>query len=358
MSNGRILLTGAFGNVGANALIHATAQGYEVLAFDLKTPVTERKAAELAREHAFEVIWGDLSKADTVRQVTGLKPDAIVHVAAIIAPLAYVHPGLARAVNVDGTRYLIEAAHAMPQPPKFVFTSSYSVHGPRNPYRDLPPLTGETPVNPSDTYGRHKVKGEDMLRASNLDWTIVRLPAVLATDAGWGQDPAFMRFAFLLPLDRREHVLDSRDAALALVNAVSADATGRTFDVGGPHEDCRITGGQMMNQTLATRGLGALPESAFRMADPEVDESWYYEDWVDTTESQAVLKYQQHNLADYLDLMRRKAGIQRYILPLISGLVTRQLLKDSPYLGKTQTPDAGTVWQAVVRTFNIPPEYV
>lgn len=358
MNNGRILLTGAFGNVGANALVHALSQGYDVLAFDLRTPATERRAAKLAHKMKFETVWGDLSKPETAQQVAALKPDAIVHVAAIIAPLAYVHPGLARAVNVDGTRYLIEAAHAMPQTPKFVFTSSYSVHGPRNPYRDLPPLTGDTPVNPGDNYGRHKVKGEEMLRASSLDWTIVRLPAVLATESGWGQDAAFMKFAFLLPLDRREHVLDSRDSALALINAVSAGAKGRTFDVGGPHEDCRITGRQMMAAQLSVRGLGNLPEAAFRMADPEVDESWYYEDWIDTTESQAVLNYQQHSLADYLDLMGRKAGLLRYILPLISGVVTRQVVKGSPYLGQPQMPDRGSVWDAVVRTFNIPAEYV
>lgn len=359
MTQGRLLITGGFGNVGANAVIRARAQGYDVVVLDVKTPATEKKKAQLEGEVQFETAWGDLTKADTVKQVADLKPDAIVHTAAIIAPVAYVRPKLAEAVNVDGTRHLIEGAESMSKSPKFVMTSSYSVHGPRNPYRDLPPLTGDTPVNPGDNYGKHKIEGEKMLKKSSLDWTIVRLPAVMATDPNFGTtDPSFQKFNFILPLERREHVIDSRDAALALVNAVSASqAKGKMYDVGGPEVDCRSTGAHSMNSLLATRGLPPMPASAFRVPDPQVDEAWYYEDWIDTKPSQDVLKYQEHTFTEYLEFMRKQAGFQRVILSIIAPLIKGQMVKDSPYYGKEQTPAKGTIWEECIRIFNIPPEY-
>ena len=60
--------------------------------------------------------WGDLRDPGRVNAVVAEAcPDAILHVAAVIAPLAYVRPQLARAVNVGGTRNLLEAAATLPE---------------------------------------------------------------------------------------------------------------------------------------------------------------------------------------------------------------------------------------------------
>jgi hypothetical protein len=139
---------------------------------------------------------------------------------------------------------------------------------------------------------------------------------------------------------------------------VAADVAGKMFDVGGPEEDCRLTGAGTMAKILDSRGLPPMPESAFRKADPEVDHSWYYEDWVDTKPSQAALKYQEHSFSEYLEFMRKQAGFQRVLFKLISPLIAGQLVKDSPYYGKPQRPHQTTIWEECVRTFNIPPEYV
>jgi nucleoside-diphosphate-sugar epimerase len=350
----KVLITGAFGNVGANALTHLNQQEYQIFAFDVRNDRNEKLAAELAKTLRFTTIWGDLRSAESVQSaVTQAQPAAILHIAAVIAPTAYVIPDVAYEVNVNGTQHLIDAAEKENTNPHFVFTSSYSVHGPRNPYRDLPPLTGETPVNPQDTYGRHKVAGEEMVRASGLRWTIIRLPAVMATASGWGNSTEFLKFAFHLPLARREHVIDSRDAALSLVNAIdNEEASGRTFNVGGPEVDSQLIAGDMMQKIGEARGL-VIPESAFRVADPDVDESWYYEDWVDTTESQRVLNYQQHTFADYLNYMRKQAGWRRNLLKLFAPLIRRQVVKDSPYYGKPAVVDSRSVYDLVRETFGL-----
>ena len=80
--------------------------------------------------------YTDLTDADAVATVVQRhRPDAIVHLAAIVNPPSYRNPLLARRVNVDGTRHLVEAARALTDPPLFVFASSAAVYGSRNPYR-------------------------------------------------------------------------------------------------------------------------------------------------------------------------------------------------------------------------------
>jgi len=353
----RVLLTGAFGNVGANTLAQLADEGHEIIAFDVKNPRNEKLSAQLAQKYSFTTVWGDLRAADSVSAaVEQARPHAILHVGAVIAPTAYVIPEIAYDVNVNGTRHLLDAAEKSAEAPHFIFTSSYSVHGPRNVHRDPEPLTGDTPVNPGDNYGRHKVAGEEMVQESSLPWTIIRLPAVMATAAGWGQSDEFLKFAFLLPLARRQHVLDSRDAALALTNGIdNRRAVGRLFNVGGPESDCRVTGDQFIDMINDARGT-AIPASAFRVADPDVDDSWYYEDWIDTRESQEILQYQRYTFADYLALVKKQAGFSRYALKMIFPLIKSRILKDSPYYGKPAAVSSESVWELVCKTFGLDPD--
>jgi len=355
MGNGRVFLTGAFGNVGANAIKHLADQGYETICFDVRSRTTETKARELSRRHQFTTVWGNLTEKESVdRAMAEHEPDAILHLASLIAPMAYVLPELAYDVNVNGTRYLIEAAQKLKRPPKFINISSYTVHGPCNPYKKLPLITGDTPVNPTDNYGKQKVVAEQMVAASGLEWTTIRLPAVQATDSSWGRHPAFLRYAFLLSLDRHMHVLDSRDAALGVVNAIGVSGiNGRYFDLGGPEDSCRLIFRDYMIGLSAARGIRLFPEDAFRRADPEVDASWYNEDFIDTTESQAVLNYQVHSFQDYLAFVSEANKWTKRLLKVIGPVVDRQLLKESLTVGKPIKINSRPLWDVVCERYNI-----
>ncbi len=347
----KVLLTGAFGNVGEYTLRELVAQGHEVTALDAATDATRAKASRLDGELRFRTAWCDLTDADATRAaVVDAAPDAVLHVAAVIAPLAYVRPALAERVNVDGTRNLIAAAQAAGGP-RFVFTSSYSVHGPRNPHRGLPPIDGATPVDPRDNYGRHKVIGEEDTRASGLPWTVIRLPAVASLDPGFGRDPAFLRFGSVIDPDQRRHGGDVRDVALAFTHSVEADVVGRDLVVAGD-ASWALVAREHMRAILAARGLPPLPDSSFRRADPAVDDAWYFEDTVDTTESQRLLDYQRHTFDDYLDAVRRSAGASRHLLRVVGPLVVRGMVRRSPYQGTDPSrPDARSVWEHVCELF-------
>jgi nucleoside-diphosphate-sugar epimerase len=354
----RVLLTGAFGNVGVHVLDHLMQMGYDVTCFDLKTGATERRWAMLARSRQFRTLWGDLRDDNAVaRVVAQVQPQAIIHTAAVIPPMAYLQPEVAFDINVNGVRRLIQSAERVDPPPKFIFTSSYSVHGPRNPYRPLSLITSTTPLSPADSYGRHKVAAESLLRASRLPWTILRLSGVLSVEPEDQRHPAFRTFLYLLPYERRQHGIDARDVGLALANAIAVETEGRTYVIGG-NASWQQRAGDLLARLFEARGLRPLPASAFRLPDSTHDASWYYEDWVDTRESQSMLCYQQHSFEEYLADVRQQSGWWREVTRVAAPLIRWQMLRASPYYGRAQPPDRRTFWETACATFDLPLETV
>ena len=175
-----VLLTGAFGNVGTSAIEELLKQGHRVRCFDLKTRANERKARKYSDR--IEVTWGDLRNPDDVAAAVR-DQDVVVHLAFIIPKLSATgfesedRPDWAREINVGGTRSIIAAMQALPHPPRLIFSSSYHVYG--QTHDQPPPRTVYDPVDPIEHYACHKVECEGMVRASGLEWSILRFAAVL-----------------------------------------------------------------------------------------------------------------------------------------------------------------------------------
>lgn len=329
----RILLTGAFGNIGFPTARALLARSFHLTTFDLETPRARKLARRLEPAERVRVEWGDLRKPEDVRRaVEAAAPDAIVHLAAIIPPPAYFDAALARRVNVDGLRNLLSAAATLPQAPRFVFASSYTVHGSRNASRELPLLTGKTPVEPVDAYGGHKIEGELLLRRSGLPWVTLRLGACLPLSPG-NPDPRVLRMAFELPRDTRSHGVDQRDAATAFANAVDADALGKVLMIGGD-DSFRVRSRELSRRYQHALGLEPFADDAYAVAHPDVDDAWYFEDWMDTSESQALLRYQRHSFEDYIAALVRENRWSSMVLRPFGGLVGARITKQSHYRGR------------------------
>ena len=168
----KVLVTGAMGIVGLNAIAELARRGHRVRVFDLPTNNNRRTAKKL--QPGTEIVWGDVRNlADVRRAVSGV--DAVIHLAAIIPPLADRKPALAEAVNVGGTANVVRALEESTSPPKLVFTSSISVYGDRvaDPYIGLDdPLA----PNPDDAYAHHKIACEGIIR---------RYPCGIGIMEGW-----------------------------------------------------------------------------------------------------------------------------------------------------------------------------
>lgn len=315
----KVLVTGALGNIGSHTLDALLEEGHEVVAFDLASPKARKLAARLdARVH---VRWGDITDAASIRAaLDGV--DAVVHLAAILNPEKA--PALARRVNVDATRDLIAQMEASPTARRLVYASSQGIFG--DVQKREPPLRVDTPVSPTDEYGRHKVACEEAVRTSRLRWSILRLaaaPPIRLT--GYSHDPGIL---FEFSPDARVEFVHPADAGTAFARAVACDeAIGKILNIGGG-ETCRTTHRAFCNELMRAMGIGSIPAEAFVAR--EVPR--FFGDWVDTEESQRLLRYQTRGLGDVKADMRKDLGVIAPLIRLLQPAVTWFVVRNSPYL--------------------------
>lgn len=325
----KVLVTGAFGNVGRTVVRQLLADGHHVIASELPTRANRARARRLDHP-ALETRWGDLTRPGTVEEhLADRDLAAVIHLAAIIPPTAYAHPDLARRVNVEGTRRVVAAVAASPARPRLVFASSMAVFGARNPHTHPAPVTVATPPRPAELYGAHKVEAEQIITGSDVDWTILRLGAVVSHEVLGGLDLDAIFLEAVLPSDGRLHVVDVRDVGRAFAAAIGADCGGRVLLVGGD-ESTRLRQGEMSATLTAAIGFaGMLP--AGLPGNPADDTAWFCVDWMDVDETQQLLDFQRLTWAQTLADTRTAFGWKRHLGPPVRPPARAWLARRSPY---------------------------
>ncbi|KUI26696.1 NAD(P)-dependent oxidoreductase [Mycobacterium sp. GA-2829] len=327
-----VLVTGGFGLVGSQTVRRLAELGRTVVATDLQTDANLKAARALPPD--VQVRWADLTDAGQVSELlTDVAPAAIIHLAAVIPPPIYRSRKVARKVNVDATATLVRAAEALPSSPRFVQASSNAVYGARNPHRHAGPVTADTPPNPTELYGGHKLEAEELVRASSLDWVVLRLGGVLSTDPKampFTTDALFFESA--LPTDGRLHSVDVRDVAWAFAAATTADVVGEILLIAGD-DTHKLRQGEVGPALAGARGMAAaLPPG--RPGDPERDDAWFITDWMDATRAQEALQFQHHSWPDMLAEMSNQIGVLRYPLQVLAPLARLFVARQGAYRDK------------------------
>ena len=256
----------------------------------------------------------------------------IIHLAAVIPPGTYRDATFARKVNVDGTAALARAAQSLPNPPRFVHASSGAVYGAPNPYRFPGLCRADTPLQPCDVYGAHKLEAEQVVRSSTPDWVILRIGGVLTVDPAKGDyDGDVLFFGSMLPTDGRVHVVDVRDVATAFAAATTADVVGETLLIAGD-ESHLLTQYDTLEGPAAAGGLSGLADAVrARPGNPESDDDWFINCWMDVGRAQEVLSFQHHSWPDMLAEMREIAGWKGFATRLAAPLARTAMKRQSAY---------------------------
>ena len=189
MSQTQAFVTGASGFTGSHLCERLATEGYAVRGL-----VRDPSRAAGLRRAGVEVAVGDLR--DTQSLQNAIKGSSVVyHIAA-----EFRHDNLSRkemmAVNVDGTRNMLEAA-AQEGVQKFIHCSTIGVHG------DVknPPADENAPCAPGDIYQESKLEAEKVVTEYMVK---KRLPIVIFRPGGiYG--PGDRRFLKLIKAIRKEH---------------------------------------------------------------------------------------------------------------------------------------------------------
>jgi len=180
-----ILVIGAAGMVGRKlvAAVVKTGEvgGKPVERLTLVDVVAPR--APTGFSGAVETLAVDLSAPGVAATVVAKRPDLIFHLAAIVSGEAEADFDKGYRINLDGTRFLLEAIRQeglkAPYHPRLVFTSSIAVFG-----APFPEAIGDEFFStPLTSYGTQKAIGElllnDYSRKGFVDGIGIRLPTIV-----------------------------------------------------------------------------------------------------------------------------------------------------------------------------------
>jgi nucleoside-diphosphate-sugar epimerase len=170
----RVLVTGAAGFVGSWIMKEIPSLGLEAVGTD-KTGSAGIEAADIT------------DKAQLLHVVNQVKPDAVLHLAAISgstgkneAEQSLRQPHLNFSVNAFGTLNVVEVCRIL-QVKNILYMSTFAVYG-RVAKENLP-ITENTPTSPEHAYAISKLQGEQIVQSYSIDYglksVIIRAPFIV-----------------------------------------------------------------------------------------------------------------------------------------------------------------------------------
>lgn len=322
-----VLLTGASGTVGSEVL-HQLADRDDVFltVFDLNT----EKNKELFKPYLTKAkfVFGDISNPENVEKVAKGK-DVVIHLSAIIPPLADDNPELAYKVNVLGTKNLIQAIEEHSPHAFFMYSSSISVYGDRV---EHPNIRVGDPLVPSegDEYALTKLECEKMIQESSLRWTIFRLSAIM-------KNHKISKLMFHMPLDTTIEICTPEDTARAFVNGMEKqkELAYGIFNLGGG-KHATTTYRAFLKRSFRIFGLGKLDFSPNAFATKNFHCGYY----ADGDELEEIVHFRQDDLESYF--AKVKKGVNsfiRFITKIFSFSIKKQLENTSEPLQAIKNKD-------------------
>lgn len=246
MADERWLITGALGCIGTWCCAQLVREGHAVVGFDLGE---DRRRAELVMSPdelgAVNYVRGDVTDLDAVERTLAAERIAhVVHLAAMLVPLAAADPPRGALVNVVGTVNLFEAVKRRGLP-GLAYASSAAVYD----RADGITVTEDADGHPINHYGVHKLANEG---AARVYWRDDRVPSVglrphvvygPGRDHGMTAGPTLAMVAavrgerYEIPFGGRAQFQYAPEAAAMFIEAARDPGQGAAVrNLGGPSE--------------------------------------------------------------------------------------------------------------------------
>lgn len=253
----KVLITGAAGRLGYEAVRLCTQRGYSVNAFDL--PQVNWSHLE---ELGVETIKGDITNPANVKEACkGV--DAVIHLAALLPPRTEQNRDLTQRINVEGTGNILKSIEPAT---RMIFASSIATYGVTA--TESPPIKENHVQVPHNNYAESKIQSEQIIKASGNPYTILRIAPVSVTDLLELPETVAYR------ADQRVECVYADDAAYALFKCLD-EKENNVYNIASG-ESWRMRGEEYMNRFYGALGVEV---------EPNYPEKYTAVDWYDTTQS-------------------------------------------------------------------------
>ncbi len=319
----RVLVTGASGTVGEEVVYQLLNEkdNYEVTVFDLKTKGSKKLFGQF--EDNIRIHYGDIGNKETVAQACKDK-DAIIHLAAIIPPLADEDHVLAEKVNIRGTRNLIQGLQKFSPSAFFLYSSSISVYGDRlqNPWIKM---DDQLVPCERDYYAKTKLEAEKLIRGRLTHWAIFRLTAIMGTN-----NHSASSLMFHMPLDTKMEICTPADTARAFVHALrhQRELEQQIYNLSGGR-DCRVSYRDFIQRSFKISGLGSPGFQPRTFAEKNFHCGFY----ADGDDLEKILHFRHDTMEDYFAQLKQSVSpLQKGTTILLRHFIKRRLQNlSAPY---------------------------
>jgi len=314
-----ILITGATGSIGREVLkqLYAKQSPSSITVF----VQASKKNKKIMRDYpGINLFHGDITNLEEVK-LACTNQNYVIHLAAIIPPLADDFPEHTKRVNTEGTKNVITALEEVSPNAFLLYSSSVACYGDR---KNQPDIYTTDQLIPSfgDEYAVTKIAAEKLIRESKLNWSIYRLSAIM----GIGNHK-ISKLMFHMPLDTMMEICTIEDTARAFINSIGKDnqLLHNTYNLGGG-ESCRITYKAFITKAFKAYGMGKVNFPPYTFAEI----NFHCGNYADGHLLENILEFRSDNIDSYFERFSAAVpGIQRFFTKLVNVPVKKVLLRSS-----------------------------
>lgn len=270
----QILVTGCAGYIGSVLTKKLLTEGFKVIGYDSLIFGGE-SLLDILTHSNFTFVKGDIR--DTVLLSRIIKEvDCIVHLAAIVGdPACAAQPELAREVNLDASKNILQLVRENPKIEKFVFASTCSNYGKM---KDTEFVDETSPLNPVSLYAELKVEFEKYMLSQDIHTAVtsLRFATVYGLSSRMRFDLTVNEFVKELTLGRELmifgeqfwrpycHVNDLSRACIYVIKSEYQKVNKEVFNVGDTSENYQ-------KKTIAEEILKVIPTAKIQYVKKDED---------------------------------------------------------------------------------------
>lgn len=302
----KVLVTGAAGTIGLQVIRFLLSEGkYEITALELKSKYVYKRLKKFRKR--INIVYGDVND-NTIVDVLVKNHDIVIHLAGVLPPFANVKDDIARVVDYEGTKNIVDAIKDYNPKCYLLYSSSTSVYG-NVLDSDNITIKSSGELNEYDYYSKYKLKAEHYIKENIRNYTIFRMSYVLC-------DLKKESVIYNVPGRLNIETITSEDAGYAFVAAIDfkKDLNKKVFNLSGGKK-YRVNYREYLIKVLSSYGLSFRFLTALLFSEKNYYGGWY----ADGNELNDILNFRTKNIELYYTILEEyKTNISRLMPRLLA----------------------------------------